>query len=253
MTRLILMFLFCLSGAAMAQDRLIKVPTRQSESITYWWMPTQGASATVLLFSGGSGGMGYRDGQPQSRNFLVRSRDLFRAEGLNVAVIGNPSDKSALDPGWRGSDKHFIDVANIIKDIQSKATPQPVWLIGTSMGTISAAANAIALQDQISGVVLTASMTNFQVPNAVPRLELEQIKVPVLVYHHKNDACRYTPAHETSWITRKLNPATTKKLVLVEGGANPTGDPCEALHWHGFIGMEQQAVQDIARWIKNPD
>jgi hypothetical protein len=43
-----------------------------------------------------------------------------------------------------------------------------------------------------------------------------------------------------------------KKLVMVDGGGDPRGDPCEALHWHGFIGMEKEAVDIIGDWIKNP-
>jgi len=43
-----------------------------------------------------------------------------------------------------------------------------------------------------------------------------------------------------------------EKLVMVQGGENPTGDPCEAFHWHGFIGMEQEAVDIITDWIARP-
>ncbi|WP_339939081.1 hypothetical protein [Undibacterium luofuense] len=86
----------------------------------------------------------------------------------------------------------------------------------------------------------------------MPQQALDRIRVPVLVYHHEQDACPITQAHETDWILRKLTQAPVKRRLLVTGGANPTGDPCEALHWHGFIGMEAQAVQDIATWIRNP-
>ena len=40
--------------------------------------------------------------------------------------------------------------------------------------------------------------------------------------------------------------------VMVSGGDNPTGNVCEALHWHGYIGMEREAVDLIAEWIKRP-
>jgi pimeloyl-ACP methyl ester carboxylesterase len=95
-------------------------------------------------------------------------------------------------------------------------------------------------------------VTSFQVPAAVPRQALDQIRLPVLVYHHRGDACRITQAHEAERIVRGLQNAPVKKLWLVEGGDNPTGDPCEALHWHGFIGMEETAVKDMASWIRQP-
>jgi len=43
-----------------------------------------------------------------------------------------------------------------------------------------------------------------------------------------------------------------KMLMLVGGGANPIGDVCTGQHWHGFIGMERVAVDQIAGWIKAP-
>ena len=30
------------------------------------------------------------------------------------------------------------------------------------------------------------------------------------------------------------------------------GNPCAALHYHGFVGMEEEAVDLIARWILKP-
>jgi pimeloyl-ACP methyl ester carboxylesterase len=215
-------------------------------------MPTEGAVATVLLFSGGSGGIGYRDGQPNSGNFLIRSRDTFRAEQFNVALIGNPSDKRQLDDAWRTSGAHLVDTSNIIESIR-KDSPLPVWIIGTSRGTISAAALAIGLQQQIAGAVLTASITSYQLPAAVPRQAIHGITVPVLVYHHKDDACAITVPWETDWIMRGLTRAPVKRQMLVSGGSSPRGDPCEAFHWHGFVGMEERAVRDIAAWIRHPE
>jgi hypothetical protein len=46
--------------------------------------------------------------------------------------------------------------------------------------------------------------------------------------------------------------ASVKKLIFVDGGANPTGDVCAGQHWHGFIGMEKEAVDMIVGWIGSP-
>lgn len=236
-----------------AQDALVTVSTaREGQSISYWWMPADGASTTVLLLSGGAGGLGLKEGRPQSRNFLIRSRDLFRAEGFNVALLGNPSDKRAMDDAWRTSDLHLSDVLQVLKDIRQRGATQPVWLVGTSRGTISATALAIGLQDQIAGVVLTSSVAGFNVPAAVHRLALDQLRMPVLVYHHRDDACRITLARDAEWIVKGLQKSRVKKFFVVEGGENPSGDPCEAMHWHGFIGMEPRAVKDLAGWIRQP-
>lgn len=244
-------FALMMCTLAFCQDRLVVVLTRNTETISYWWMPKEGAVATVLLFSGGSGGIGYKDGKPSSGNFLIRSRDYFRAENFNVALIGNPSDKRQLDDTWRTSGAHAIDTSNIIDSINQYGS-QPVWIIGTSRGTISAAAVAIGLQEKIAGVVLTSSVTTHKLPASVPKQQIGNIKVPVLIYHHKEDSCSATVARETDWIMRGLKNSPIKRLRIVTEGQDPTGDPCEAFHWHGFIGMEDRAVKDIADWIKNP-
>ena len=233
-------------------DALVQVTTRGDQSISYWWMPAERATATVLLLSGGSGGIGWRQGQPLSDNFLIRSRDLFRAEGFNVALLGNPSDKRAMDDAWRTSEMHRADVAAVLQSIRAQGADQPLWLVGTSRGTISAAALAIALPDQVAGVVLTSSVAGFSVPLAVQKQAIDRLEMPVLVYHHRDDECRITLARDAESIFKGLNRARVKKFWVVDGGENPTGNPCEALHWHGFIGMEARAVKDLGGWIRQP-
>lgn len=248
------LFLLCLllSPITWSKDRLMTVSVRNSETISYWWMPKEGALATVVLFPGGNGGMGYRDGVPASGNFLVRSREAFRAEGFNVAILGNPSDKRQLDDAWRMSAAHLSDIRSVMDDIQRQGAAQPIWLVGTSRGTVSVAAAAIGLSGSIAGAVLTASITSPQLASAVSRQDIGQITVPVLVYHHEDDACRVTRAAETAQIMPLLRQAPVKKRLIVSGGENPSGAPCEAFHWHGFVGMEERAVKDIGGWIKDP-
>jgi predicted esterase len=236
-------------------DELIAVPTRAGVSTSYWWMPRDTAKANLILMSGGSGGIGYRNGEPQSNNFLIRSREHFATGNpggaFNVALLGNASDMRQLDPGNRASPEHFADIAAVVAHIRAKNTA-PIWLVGTSQGTISAAAAAIALGDKINGVVLSASYTSFKTPTSVPQQPLGSIKVPVLVISHERDTCRVTLPHEGKYIMEKLTATPVKKLILVNGGRDPTGNECEALHWHGFINMEAEASKIMTDWILNP-
>jgi pimeloyl-ACP methyl ester carboxylesterase len=247
--------LICLAAwscaMAWAEDKLITVPTRTGVSTTYWWMPRDDAVATVVLFSGGSGGIGYKNGLPQSGNFLIRSRDEFAQAGLNVALMGNPDDNKKLTPQFRRSAEHGDDVRHVLQDIaiRSKA---PVWLVGTSQGTLSAAASAAELGSTVSGVVLTSTVTGQQAGGSVNDIALEKITVPVLIFHHRQDSCRITPAYAAERLIKRLIVAPVKKYIEVDGGKDPFGDPCEAFHYHGFIGMESQAVQQITSWIKGP-
>jgi pimeloyl-ACP methyl ester carboxylesterase len=228
---------------------------RPGGNSTFWWMPREGASHTVLLISGGAGGMGYDGKQPTSDNFLIRTRDLFAAQGFNVAILGLAADMRNLNEAARISADHARDVLAVVQSVQQKS-PVPVWLVGTSMGTISAASTAILDQGQtVAGVVLTSGFSPM-----ILRLQdgpqgkqgLEAIKVPVLTLHHKDDACRITPARGVAQIVPALSASPVKKLILVEGGGPPSGDPCQPRGYHGFVGMEPQAVALIAGWIKQP-
>jgi pimeloyl-ACP methyl ester carboxylesterase len=234
-----------------AEDKLVTLETRPGVSVSFYSMKRDGAPATVVLLPGGVGSIGLRDGIPAAENFLVRTRDTFAAHGFNVAVVNRPSDKE-LDYDFRISSEHVQDLRQVVGHVK-KENGAPVWLVGTSRGTTSATAAAVAFgNNDLAGVVLTSSVTSRKRAGAVPGQKLETIRIPVLVVHHEKDACPVTVPTQASWIIDGLKNAPVKKLVMVNGGSNPLGDPCEALHWHGYIGMEKEAVGIIADWIKNP-
>jgi len=241
------------SLAASAADRLVSIETRPGIHVVYWLMERPGATATLMLLPGGEGGIGYVKGQePRSKNFLVRTRDLFAAEGFNVAVVGKPSDKADMDLAFRAS-KDNIEDLRIVAERLGKQFGLPVWLVGTSRGTVSAAAAAAVLDPPtIAGIVLTSSVTYSKSQPAVPTLPLMNIHVPVLVMHHQRDACKDCDPREAHLITDRLTNAPVKKLLLVDGGGDHSGPVCEPMHYHGYIGMEAQAVKTITDWIKHP-
>jgi dienelactone hydrolase len=232
---------------------LVKVPTRPDINTNVFWHQTEGAVATLLVFPGGGGGFGkVMDGWPGSGNFLVRSSRQWAAQGYNLAVFGRPSDSEELGYEDRISALHMQDVNAVVQWVKQQSA-SPIWVIGTSRGTISAAAMLINVPDpQIAGGVLTSSVVNFKKAGAVPKQDLAKIKVPVLVYHHQNDGCELCRPYEVPAVIHGLKAAPVKKLMMVSGGGNPVGPACEGQHYHGFIGMETQAVADIAAWMKSP-
>ena len=185
-------------------------------------------------------------------NFLIRSAKSFSAHPFNVILVGRATYVSTLDGLTRIGDDHDRDNQAIFRAIQAKSSAL-IWLVGTSMGTISA--TAAAIQDSgstIAGIVLTSSVTAYRVKGAVPSQDLAKIKVPVLVLHHERDACKICTPYEAKDIAAGLKNAPIKKTVLVSGGDGASGNPCEALHYHGFIGMEKEAVDLIANWVIHP-
>lgn len=241
------------SLAAQAQGAVHRVPTRDGITDTVFWEAAASPKATLLLFPGGGGGFGkVEDGVAGSRNFLVRAAPLFVARGYSVAIFGRPSDRADLGYPDRVSGTHLADIAAVLAQVR-QLSPLPVRLVGTSRGTVSATAAAIGLHDAaLAGLVLSSSVVNGRKAGAVPTQDLAANSLPVLLLHHEKDACNVCAPADVPLILKGLVHAPVKKLVWVRGGANPSGEACGALHWHGYIGMEAEAVGLIADWVAQP-
>ncbi len=234
---------------------VIMVETRSTVRVPVFAVWNPQAVATVVLFSGGAGGSGRSEAGswPSSQNFLIRTGKFWASYPFNVVMVGRPTDGIDLHDGAvRVGAKHAADNDAVFKAIKDKSS-LPLWVVGTSMGTISAAAAAIQNTEQrIAGVVLTSSITAYKMDGAVPGQALDRIRVPVLVVHHARDGCRVCTPYEAKNIPGALKNAPLKAFVLINEGSGESGDPCEALHFHGYIGAEQSTVDLIARWIQNP-
>lgn len=243
---------FPFQGMALDQ-RLVYVDTRPGVKVALFYMKCTEAKATIVLLTGGTGDIGLKDGIPTSNNFLIRSRDLFMANRFNVAIMDLPSDKDSFAFSFRGTSKRAEDLRLITRFLRND-TGLPVWLVGTSRGTILAAAAAAAFgHEELTGIVLTSSLTsNKKSGETVLSQDLGDIRIPVLILHHERDECKSCHPAEASLVFKGLKNAPIRKLIYVKRGQNPSGDPCQPAHWHGFIGMEKEAVDLICDWIKNP-
>lgn len=253
MKSLLLIFLLLATEPVLAiEGKLVRINTRPGVSVSFYYMKHDGAEATLALLPGGGGDIAVKDGIPTSSNFLVRSRELFASHNFNVAILDRPSDRADLDFSSRVSREHMEDIHHVVAFLREDS-PVPVWLVGTSRGTISAAAAAISFGNaQLGGIVLTSSVTSFKITGAVPTQKLGAIRLPVLVVHHERDECKTCDPSEVSIILRNLKNAPVKRKVIITGGGNPVGDPCESMHWHGFIGKEIEVTDIISDWIKHP-
>ena len=252
----------CLGLAAhggKAQDaapagEVLRLATRTDVKVPVYavWRPD--AQATVVLFSGGAGGYGPlgENGWPGGGNFLIRTGQRWASHPLNVVMVGRPSDGIDLSSGRvRRGEQHAADNRAILHAIKTKSDA-PIWLIGTSMGTISATAASIADDGLIAGLVLTSSIVAYKVDGAIPTLALEKIRVPALIVHHANDACWACRPYEVKALAAAMKNAPRRATLFIEGGGLPQGAPCEAFHHHGFIGQENAVVDQIAAWILQP-
>jgi len=240
-----------------AQAELLQIPTGRGSNIPVYWDKVEGATATVVLLQGGDGVVPFsgpgKGGKPKGNNFLTRSFDLFAAQKVNVAVMGAIDDKGLTYPD-RVTDDHTSDLATVAQAVRSLSPEQPVWLVGTSRGTVSATAAAIryAGKPVFDGIVLTSAIVGWKKPQAVTRQSIDKIRIPVLVYMHANDGCSECQLSDAKGLIGKFKNAPVQAFMAVQGGGDPKGDPCHGQHYHGFIGMEQQAVTDIVGWINKP-
>lgn len=230
-----------------------RVATRAGVRVPLFTVWQPGAVATVVLYSGGGGGYGQlgSDGWPSGNNFLIRTGKFWAAHPFNLVMVGRASDGIDLEDGAvRTGAAHAADNRAIFKALKARS-PVPLWVIGTSMGTISATAAAIQdTEGLVAGVVLTASITAARIPGAVPTQELARVRVPTLVVHHFRDACRVCVPQDASRIVEGLSEAPRKEFMFIETGGTPSGQYCKAMHYHGFIGAEQETVDRIARWMQ---
>lgn len=240
---------------AQTTQKVVDVPTRPGVTQRFVYIAPPQPKASVILFAGGHGGLQISnegDFAWGKGNFLVRTRQLFADAGLAVAVIDAPSDRKApaFLSGFRQTREHAADVAAVIAWLKQQA-PVPVWLAGTSRGTQSAAYLATELsraQGGPDGLVLTASILTDPNGRAVPKMPLEKIGIPVLVVHHEHDGCRLCAFSEMPALMSRLAAPPKSELITMSGGKN-VGDPCEAMAYHGFNGLEPEVVGKISRWI----
>jgi hypothetical protein len=169
-----------------------------------------------------------------------------------VAVVDVPSDHPSGLGGFRSSAEHATDIGFVIAYLRQKA-PVPVWLVGTSRGTISAANAAARLKTGgADGLVMTSSIISPSARESSVRsaVDVSAIAIPTLFVHNRDDACPVCQFGGVAGLMDAFDHVPKKELIAVSGGAPPRGDPCEAMSRHGYIGIEDQVVTAIGAWIK---
>jgi hypothetical protein len=249
-TMLIACFLAATVSVAVASPKseVVTIPTRAgvSQSVFIAYDDDRAVEQVALLFPGGSGmvKISSEQGNPTIRiggNFLVRSRNLFVAAGVAAIVIDAPSDqRSGMSDAFRSGKAHATDVAMVIDLVKERFPGAKIFLVGTSRGTISAAALGDSLAGKIQGVILTSAVYE------TPGFSLPRFKVPALLVHHVDDGCPLCPYRSAQQASVQFG----LPLITISGGKPPQSDPCEAYSQHGFFGKEQEAVDRMVDWIR---
>jgi len=258
------------AGAQVACGELVTLKTHGGTTTRYALSRPKadagGERMALVLLPGGGGHADLDDkGCPRTLtgNSLIRSIPLFNELGFVTALVDAPSDHSGNDglAGFRLASEHAEDLGKVIADLRARAQV-PVWVVGTSRGSISAVNAAARLSGPSApdGVVLTSALMVGSQSHVRPWLyqtvfeaRLEDIKVPVLVVGHAADRCLRSPARLMDRVTARTRGAR-QQVVTVSGGPGydgPVGiEACIGRAPHGFVEQENEVAAGIARFVR---
>ncbi|MDQ0390231.1 alpha/beta hydrolase [Labrys monachus] len=240
-----------LPGMARAQaTRIVDMPLAGGGHQRALFAAPAHPRATIVMLPGGAGDIGIAaDGAlRRGHNFVVRTRGLWNRRGYAV-LIPDTIDRQNLR-GLRSSAAYGEVVADLAAFARMQQ-PGPVFLLGTSQGSIAAVNGAAhASPGSVAGVVLTESVS---VPGGSGETVFDagpaQLRVPALVVANRDDRCSVAPPQDARRIAAALSASPDVRVMMVAGGLDGDHKDCGSLSPHGYDGIEPQVVGQIADWM----
>ncbi|SAL48069.1 Alpha/beta hydrolase family protein [Caballeronia sordidicola] len=213
--------------------------------------PARNLNGLMIMFAGGTGELdiGKNGSIRNANNFVVRSSDLWRDRGYGVLLVDALDHRSLR--GQRSSGAYAEVTAKIIA-FAHEISRAPLWVLGTSQGSIAAMnAASHAGKGDIAGLILTESVSILGGSHeTVFYAHPEDVHVPSLIVANDNDQCKVAPPSMADAIAQSIRHARAS-VLKVKGGVQRSQDGCGSLSPHGYYGMEEQVVDGIVRWMKN--
>jgi hypothetical protein len=240
------------SIASEATERVVELHLSSGQRQRVLYLSLLSPRATIVMLPGGTGNIGLtRDGDVRrDDNFVVRTRDMWAAKGYAV-VIPDTIDRASLR-GLRSSSSYALVVEALVQFAHAQASA-PVFLLGTSQGSIAAANGAAhAHPGTLGGVVLTESVSRLGGSHeTVFDAGLQDIRIPALVVANHNDRCNVAPPQDAPEIAAGMSHSPDVRVVEVSGGTDASSNACGSLTPHGYYGIEAQVVGTINDWIRD--
>jgi hypothetical protein len=207
--------------------------------------------ATIVMLPGGDGDLGLmRDGSLRhGDNFVVRTRAQW--VGLGYAVLIPDAPRMVNLRGLRSSPRYARLVEYLVKFAEGRIR-RPVFLLGTSQGSIAAMNGAAhAASSALAGVVLTESVSRpGQSRETVFNGDPGAVRVAALIVTNRDDKCGVAPPEDAPKIAAALSHARAVQVLAVAGGRDKSEEPCGSLTPHGYYGIEDPVIGAIDRWMR---
>jgi pimeloyl-ACP methyl ester carboxylesterase len=236
--------------------RYILIDPGNADPVRDGFMPLERVAVLVLLI-GGDGAMGFTPGQVNTgaTNTVARDRYHFAAEGYVVALVDAANDFNATGIGVRGrrlGAAHLADLSAVMADLRGRYPGLPIWAVGHSRGTLSAAVTATSVEPPADGLVLMSSLTGDPANPSedLSQVDLESITGPVLIVSHQADTCAFTLPEDSKALRKRFTASERARFRDFNGGSAPLTDPCDPLAPHGFFGIDQKVVDAITKWVR---
>jgi hypothetical protein len=194
---------------------------------------------------------GIMTGSKLNGNFLIRSRGFLVDENIASLIVDCQSESGDYcSSSYQASKQRQMDVDKLIAEVRARnPSITEIWLVGTSMGTVSSSFMPVHNPTGYAGAIHTASITEPYARNSYRELggfDYKKATTPQFFVHHAADPCYLTTYTGAKSITDKYK----LPLVTVTGGSNFQGNPCNAFTEHGFRGKEKEVMTAIGEIIK---
>jgi len=195
---------------------------------------------------------GVMTGSKLNGNFLIRARRFLVDDSVATLVVDCQSESGDYcASSYQASKQRQEDVDKLIGEVKKRVPSiTEVWVVGTSMGTISSSFMAVHNPAGYAGAVHTASITEPFAKGSYRELggfDYKKSTVPQFFVHHSADPCALTTYSGAKSIAEKYGVS----LITVAGGTGFQGGACEAFTEHGFRGKEKEVMNAISAIIQS--
>lgn len=231
-------------------ESLFKVLTPRNVLVDVIENIPKDAGAGVVILLGGNGVLSIVDDKlDRSFSFQPRSRDYWWANKFATFLVDAPSDRlgkdGIQDANWRSGADHKTDLQAVMETI-GKHFSGPLVIFGHSNGAISLANTASMNFPSVKAYVFS-SPAHYKLGTSI--LQDVTYGAPVLLFENTKDSCSSAASRWTESFFKSLK-AESKKLIWIEGGAEPIGGACGPFGYHSFYGYEKQTIDAMVTEIR---